>query len=297
MTLLERAHAGVVIGDGAMGTELQRAGLPIGECGEAWASAHPDRLQAIHEAYLAAGSEVILTNSFGANPWVLARYELADRYERLNREAAAIARRAAGGRAVVLGDIGPCGRFLRPLGDVDPADLADAFLRQARALLDGGADGIIVETMSAIDEAVAAVAAARQAGAPVIVGSMAFDELPNGRVRTMMGVSPEQAARALVEAGAHIVGANCGTEMRFESFVAVVRAYRSASSNPVMIQANAGRPELVDGAAVYRLAPDEFAAGMALVREAGATVLGGCCGTTPAHIDALRRRFTVELKG
>jgi 5-methyltetrahydrofolate--homocysteine methyltransferase len=294
MSLLEQARAGVVIGDGAMGTELQRAGLPIGECGESWALAHPDRLQAIHEAYLAAGSEVILTNSFGANPWVLGRYELADQYERLNREAATIARRAAGGAAIVLGDIGPCGQFLRPLGEVDPARLAEAFRRQAHALLDGGADGIIVETMSAIEEAVVAVEAAREAGAPVVAASMAFDELPNGSVRTMMGVSPEQAARALAAAGADILGANCGTRMRPASFVAVVRACRGVATVPVMIQANAGQPELIDGAAVYRLPPDAFAEGMAPVLEAGTAILGGCCGTTPAHIEALHRRFKEE---
>lgn len=291
MTLLERAATGVVIGDGAMGTELQRAGLPIGECGESWVLAHPDRLEAIHQAYLAAGSEIILTNSFGANPWVLARYELADHYERINHAAAAIARRAAGAGAFVLGDIGPCGQFLRPLGEVDPTALAESFRRQARALLDGGADGIIVETMSAIDEAVLAVEAARAAGAPVIAASMAFDELPNGRVRTMMGVSPEQAARVLTAAGADILGANCGTQMRWESFVAVVSAYRGVAAAPVMIQANAGRPELVEGAAVYRLAPDAFAEGMAPVLEEGAAILGGCCGTTPAHIEALHRAF------
>ena len=295
MTLLERAHAGVVIGDGAMGTELQRAGLPIGECGDEWALRHPDVLQAIHQAYLAAGSELILTNSFGANPWVLGRYGLADQYERLNGEAAAIARRAAGREAVVLGDVGPCGQFLRPLGEVDPAELEEAFRRQARALLDGGADGIIVETMSALEEVVVAVKAARAAGAPVVVASMAFDELPNGSVRTMMGVSPEQAARALTAAGADVLGANCGTQMRSESFVAVVRAYRGVASVPVMVQANAGRPELIDGAAVYRLAPEAFAEGMAPVLEAGAAIVGGCCGTTPAHIDALRRRF--QLRG
>lgn len=296
MTLLERARAGVVIGDGAMGTELQKAGLPVGECGDAWALSRPDAIQAIHEAYLAAGSELILTNSFGANPWVLERYDLAAECERINREAAAVARRAAGRAAVVLGDIGPCGQFLRPLGAVDPNELGQAFERQARALLEGGADGIIVETMSAIEEAVVAVEAARAAGAPVVAASMAFDEMPNGSVRTMMGVSPEQAARALSAAGADILGANCGTRMQPGSFVAVVRAYRAAAPLPVMIQSNAGQPDLVDGAAVYRLAPDSFAEDMKPVVEAGAAILGGCCGTTPAHIEALRRAFGNEKR-
>jgi 5-methyltetrahydrofolate--homocysteine methyltransferase len=294
MNLLERARGGVVIGDGAMGTELQRAGLPVGEPGEAWALRHPGVLQAIHEAYLDAGSDVILSASFGANPWVLARYGLGDEYERINREAAAIARRAAGEHAIVLGDIGPCGGFLRPLGDVERTDLDEAFRRQALALLDAGADGIIVETMTALDEAVSAVAAARAANAPVVVASMAFDELPNGKVRTMMGVTPEAAARALLDAGADILGANCGTRMRPESFADVVRAYRSVTTLPVMVQANAGNPELVDGAAVYRLSPEAFAEGMTQVLAAGAAIVGGCCGTTPAHIQALRRKFVLK---
>ena len=136
--------------------------------------------------------------------------------------------------------------------------------------------------------------AARAAGAPLVVASMAFDELPNASVRTMMGVSPEQAARELAAAGADILGANCGTQMQPASFVTVVRAYKATVSLPVMIRANAGRPELVDGAAVYRLAPEAFAEGMAPVVERGAAILGGCCGTTPAHIAALHRTYGMK---
>ncbi len=278
---------GTVIGDGAMGTELQRAGLEIGECGERWVLEHPERIEAIHAAYLAAGSQAIITNSFGANRWVLGRYGLADRVEDVNREAAAIARRAAGSAALVLGDIGPFGGFLRPLGDVDAADLEAEFVRQAGALLEGGADGIVIETMSALEEVVAAVRAARRAGARLVAASLAFDRLPNGNLRTMMGVSPEQAARALAAEGADVVGANCGTRMGTADFARVVQAFLSAARLPVMIQANAGTPELVEGRAVYRLSPDEFAAGMLEVVAAGARLVGGCCGTTPAHIAAL----------
>ncbi|RPJ74874.1 MAG: homocysteine methyltransferase, partial [Acidobacteria bacterium] len=165
MNLSELIAKGTVVGDGAMGTELQRAGLEIGECGERWVLEHPDRIEAIHTSYLASGSQVIITNSFGANRWVLGRYGLADRVEEVNREAAVVARRAAGGRALVLGDIGPFGGFLRPLGEVDASDLEAEFVRQAAALLEGGADGIVIETMSALEEAVAAVRAARRAGA------------------------------------------------------------------------------------------------------------------------------------
>jgi 5-methyltetrahydrofolate--homocysteine methyltransferase len=240
---------GVAVGDGAMGTELQRAGLAVGECGERWVLEHPDRVEAIHAAYIAAGSQAIITNTFGANRWVLGRYGLDARRE-----------------------------------------LETEFARQARALLEGGADGIIIETMSALEEVTAAIRAARAEGAPFVIASLAFDRLPNGAVRTMMGVSPQQAADAIAAEGAQVIGANCGTRMIPADFTEVTRAFAEAATLPVMIQANAGSPELVDGRAVYRLSPDAFADGMAEVIAAGARLVGGCCGTTPAHIAALAAR-------
>jgi 5-methyltetrahydrofolate--homocysteine methyltransferase len=285
--LLALASTRTVVADGAMGTELQRAGLAIGECGDRWNLEHPERLLAIHRAYIDAGSDAITTNSFGANRWVLARYGLADQVEAVNRSAAALARQAAGRDACVLGDIGPCGGFLRPLGDVDPEALRVEFVRQARALLEGGADGVIIETMSAIEELMIAIGAAREAGAPLVIASMAFDRLANGKLRTMMGVDPEKAAKAAVEAGADIVGANCGTQMATADFARLVAAFRQATDRPIVVQANAGSPELIDGRAVYRLTPEAFAEGMREVVAAGAAVVGGCCGTTPAHIAAL----------
>jgi 5-methyltetrahydrofolate--homocysteine methyltransferase len=291
MNLLDLCQTGLVIGDGAMGTELQRAGLAVGESGDRWSLEHPGRILAIHEAYVSAGSQAIITNSFGANRWVLGRYGLADRVVAVNRAAAIAGRRAAGSAACVLGDIGPSGGFIRPLGDVDPAELEVEFTAQAAALLEGGADGIIVETMTAIDELRIAIRAARAAKAPFIVASMAFDHLPNGNVRTMMGVSPEQAARAVVDEGADIVGANCGTHMTAADFERVTAAFRQTTSLPIMIQSNAGSPDLVDGRAVYRLSPEAFADGMKGVVAAGANIVGGCCGTTPAHIAALARQL------
>ncbi len=280
----------VIVCDGAMGTELQRAGLAIGECGERWALDHADRLQAIHAAYVAAGSQAIITNTFGANRWVLGRYGLDAHVEAVNRAAAAIARQAAGDAVAVLGDIGPFGGFLKPLGEVDAGELELEFTRQARALLEGGADGIVIETMSAIEEVTAAIRGARAAGAPFVIASLAFDRLPNGAIRTMMGVSPEQAARTAASEGVDAVGANCGTRMTTADFAEIVAAFTSAASLPIVIQANAGSPELVDGRAVYRLTPEAFADGMADVVAAGARLVGGCCGTTPAHIAALAAR-------
>ena len=288
-SFLDRLAGLPLVGDGAMGTELQRAGLPIGECGDRWVVDHPDRVLAIHRAYVEAGSELLTTNSFGANPWVLERYGLADRLVAINRAAASLAREAAGDRAWVLGDIGPCGGFLRPLGEIDPDRLLAAFTSQATALLEGGADAIIVETMTALDELEVAVRAARAAGAPAVIASLAFDRLPIGQVKTMMGVSPEQGARVAARAGADVIGANCGTRMGFSDFGRVVAGYRHECDLPVMIQANAGSPELVDVHAVYRMTPEEFAEGMVPLLGEGAKILGGCCGTRPDHLAALAR--------
>ncbi len=285
------ASSRVVIVDGAMGTQLQLAGLGISECGSAWNLDHADRLAAIHLAYIRAGCDAIITNSFGANRWVLGRYGLGDRVDEINRAAAAIARRAAGGGTCVLGDVGPCGGLLPPLGTIDPGELLDQFTRQSRALLEGGADGIIIETMTALEEVTIAIRAARAAAAPFVAASLAFDRLPNGLIRTMMGVSPEKAAQAAVEAGADVVGANCGTSMTTSDFAQVVEAFRRDTDRPIVIQANAGTPELVDGRAVYNLSPEELADGMAEVVAAGASIVGGCCGTTPAHVAAMARRF------
>ncbi len=276
-----------------MGTELQRAGLSVGECGERWNLDHPERVEAIHAAYLQAGSDAIISNSFGANRWVLGRYGLADRVVEVNRAAAAIARRAVDRSdrgAAVLGDIGPCGRLLRPLGDAAPDELLAEFTRQASALIESGVDGVVIETMTAIEEMELAVRAARTAGAALVLASMAYDSLPNGRVRTMMGVAPDQAARAAVAAGADVVGANCGTRMSMADFAGVVAACRQATDKPVIIQANAGNPDLEGGRAVYHVGPDAFADGMRAVVAAGAAFVGGCCGTTPDHIAALVRQ-------
>lgn len=289
MTLLEEIATRVVILDGAMGTELQARGLPPGESGDWWSISQPDHVRAIHQAYRDAGCDVLTTNSFGANAWVLDRLGHGDEVEALNRAAAKLAASVAGPGMTVLGDIGPSGELIEPLGQVTVAQLQHEFGRQARALLEGGAAGIIVETMSSLEEAVVAVEAARAAGAELVMASMTFSRAPNGRLRTMMGVAPEEAARALCGAGATIVGANCGVHMGFDAFAAAVQLMRGAVDAPVAALPNAGQPRLENGRAVYDMGPAAFAEGMRAVIEAGAAVVGGCCGTTPAHIAALRR--------
>ncbi len=286
-TLLERVKRGLLLSDGAIGTELQKLGLEAGAFGELWNVEHPDRVQAVHEAYREAGAELFTTNSFRSNRLSLAGQGLADRAGELSRCAAEVARAAAGPDAWIAGSVGPFGGFLEPLGETQAAEARAAFLEQARALLEGGADAIVVETMSALDEAETAVRAAREAGAPAVIALMTFDRGAGG-YRTMMGTRPADAARALRSAGADIVGTNCGTGLSVEDYAEIVREISSAIDCPVEVRPNAGSPELVDGRIHYRQEASLMARSIAALVEAGAAIVGGCCGTTPEHIRAFR---------
>jgi 5-methyltetrahydrofolate--homocysteine methyltransferase len=286
--LLDRIGASVLVADGAMGTQLQLAGLDLGGGGEAWNVAHPDRVHAIHAAYLAAGSEVILTNTFGASRFTLASYGLAGRRDELNTAAARLAREAAGTGAVVLGDVGPTGQLLEPLGVVTRDALREDASARCRALLAGGVDGIILETLTAADEAAVAVEAALDAGAPCVIASFAFEKRRNGRVATLMGLSASEAGALARASGASMVGANCGTHLAFSDFAALAGELAEASGLPVMIQPNAGQPRLVDGSAIYEMTAQAFADGMRSVLAVRPAIVGGCCGTGPDHIRALR---------
>jgi 5-methyltetrahydrofolate--homocysteine methyltransferase len=301
--LLDAARATTLLADGGMGTQLQRAGLEAGGCGDLWNLDHPERVLAIQRRYIAAGSQVLLTNTFGSNRYLLDRYDAGDRAAANNTAGAALARRAAStdvaGRAAgaglwVLGDIGPFGGFVEPLGEHAADDVYRAFAEQARALLDGGVDGIIIETMTAIEEVVLAIRAARDMGAPFVIASMAFDATRAG-LRTMMGTTPEQAAEAMLAAGADALGANCGTSLTLEHFAEIVRRYRAVASGAVvMIEPNAGQPELVGDQVVYRASPAEMAGAIGLLVDAGVNIIGGCCGTTPEHIRAFAHALARE---
>ena len=296
--LIEALTKRVLLGDGAMGTQLQLAGLEPGECGEAWNLDHPGRVVRIQKGYAEAGSDLLITNTFGASRIMLGRHGEAGRTVAINRAAVAIAREALGGRGYVLGDIGPFGGLMEPLGEVPQDDVEQAFLEQARALVDVGADGIIIETQTALEEVGIAVAAARAAGAPVIIASFAFDRMADeDDVRTMMGVGPEQAAEFAAEQGCHLIGLNCGTGVDVRLAAQVVRRFRAACSLPVMAQPNAGAPVLEDMKVIYKQSPEEMTAELEDLLEAGARVVGDCCGSTPAHIQAFRRaidRFNAE---
>lgn len=271
-----------VITDGAWGTQLQARGLPIGACPDSWNLTHSEQVRAVAAAYVDAGSRVILTNTFGASRINLARHGLADQAAAINHAGAALSKAAAGDQALVFASIGPSGKMLM-LGEVSAEELAAAFAEQAVALAAGGADGIVIETMSDLDEALIALHAAKATGLPVVV-SMTYSA-GKAKDRTVMGVTPERAATALGEAGADAVGANCG--LGIEEYVPICARLHAASSLPIWIKPNAGLPVLVDGVAQYSTGATEFVAHAPALLRAGASFIGGCCGSTPEFIRAL----------
>jgi methionine synthase I (cobalamin-dependent) len=281
--------AAPVITDGAWGTELQSRGLQAGECPDAWNIMHPNRVTAVAASYVEAGSSIILTNTFRANRIALAGFDLAAKTREINAAGVRLSRDAADGSAEVFASIGPSGKLLAA-GDVDEAALREAFTEQCESLAGAGASALVVETMSDAEEAAIAVEAARRTGLPV-VASMVFDSGRN-KDRTLMGTTPEQAAVRLNEAGADAIGANCGCGI--EGYVGIAARLKAATDKPVWIKANAGLPELIHGQVMYRMQPDEFAAGAIKLVEAGASFVGGCCGTNPAFIRALRDVFAVK---
>ncbi|MBI2408582.1 MAG: homocysteine S-methyltransferase family protein [Gemmatimonadetes bacterium] len=286
--LLDALRGGATfVGDGGMGTELQLAGLEPGGCGDEWNLSHAAAVQAIQRRYAEAGAQILLTNTFGTNQFVLSRYDLAEQVAEIARAAAMNARAAAGPHTYVLGDIGPCGGFLEPLGEISEDALRQTWRLAIQAMLDVGVAGIIFETMTALDEITLGVRLARELGAPLVAASMAYDPVRGGGFRTMMGVSPADGARACAAAGADVIGANCG-RMEPEDFVAVAGEMAAVTDAPLMLQPNAGQPRLEGTAIVYPRGPESLApALLELARHAA--IVGGCCGTTPAHIAAFAR--------
>jgi 5-methyltetrahydrofolate--homocysteine methyltransferase len=282
-----------LLGDGAMGTQLMLAGLTQGNCGEEWNLTHPERVLGIQRGYAEAGSDCILTNTFGGSRIMLNRHGNSGKVVEINRAAVEIAREAFDGTpGYVIGDIGPFGGLMQPYGDFSEEEVRGAFGEQARALVDGGADAILIETQTSLEELLLGIEAARDAGAACIIGSMAYDVTLDGSTfRTMMGVDPERAAEFMQEHGADIVALNCGTGMDMERARQAVLRYRRAADLPVMVQPNAGVPKLVNMKVVYDETPAQMAAGVVPLLEAGANVIGACCGSTPEHIRAFRREL------
>jgi len=305
-TLKQKIAEGLLFLDGAMGTQLMARGIESG-CNEMLNIESPGLILDIHRSYFDAGSDAVYTNTFGANEITLARHNLADKVEQINAAAVKIARQASSGGKdrYVIGDIGPCGEFLKPLGTLEPERLKSVYAKQAKALCNAGADGFVIETFMAADEAkVAAEAVKSVCNLPVFV-TLAFDAVGStsspqagNDFRTMMGASVEMFVSEFSALGVDGLGFNCGTlkmEQYFqlaEKFVKLLTPGTGPGAKRVALLAkpNGGKPELVDGKAVYKLSDKDFGDWLAKIHKAGAAIIGGCCGTTPAHIKAMTKK-------
>ncbi|MCP4231082.1 MAG: methionine synthase [bacterium] len=275
-----------LVGDGAMGTMLFERGLKPGECPEKLNLTNPDILEDTAGRYLDAGAEIIQTNTFGGSPLKLAQYSLDDKTGEINRAAVKAVRIAVGGRAYVSGSVGPTGKLQKPYGDAEPEDIRATFERQIAALAGAGVDVICIETMTDINEAVLAVEAVKAAAPETpVMATMTFDATPKG-FYTIMGVGIKQSVERLTEAGADVIGSNCGNGI--ETMVGIARDIVARTDLPVIIQSNAGLPEVVNGETVYNETPEFMAEKAKALLDIGVSVIGGCCGTTPEHIRALR---------
>ena len=277
------ANSSVLISDGATGTYLQQQGLEPGGCPEEFNSTRPEVIRGMAADYFAAGSDMVETNSFGASRYMLAKYGLGDRVEELNRLAGELAREAAEPGQFVLGSIGPTGELLDPMGTATEEEMYEAFSEQVRGLAAGGVDAVCIETMSDMGEMSLAIRASRDHSDLPVVATMTYDRGPRGFF-TMMGITPEAAAEQLSTAGADIVGSNCG--IAIEDMVEIIAAFRSATDRPILAHINAGIPRIEAGKIIYPDLPVYMAEQMERVVEAGANIVGGCCGTGPDHVRA-----------
>jgi len=283
----------ILISDGAWGTYLYEKGLLPGECPELWNLDRPDDVLDIARSYIDAGSDVIETNSFGANAFKLKSYGLEAKVKDINIAAAAISRKAAGQGKRVLGSMGPTGKIMM-MGDVTTEELYNAFREQAISLREGGADALVIETMSDLDEAVIAVRACKENTSAEVICTMTFEKTADDAFHSMMGITPAQMTTGLIEAGVDIIGANCGTGIK--NMIGIVKEIRTISADiPVLIHANAGAPIYQDGKTVFPETPLQMAGYLDVLIDAGANIIGGCCGTTPEHIrviaDLIKKRY------
>ncbi len=295
VSLRERIKQDLFLLDGAMGTELIARGIDVGKCNDYLNIEQPDIISDIHRSYFEAGSDAVIANTFGANKYALGHHGFAEETIKINKAGVQIARDAAGENKYVLGDIGPSGDFLEPVGTLKAQDLKDAYVRQANALMDGGVDGFIIETMTALEEIAVAIEAVKFVGGDLpVFASMSFDKAGDD-FKTMMGVDVEAAVAKIVSLGVDAVGFNCGT-LSLDGYIELAEEYVSAVQSlyaDVIIYAepNAGRPELVEDQAVYKVSPEDFAQTVEKIHAAGVNIVGGCCGTSPAHIRATAEKL------
>jgi len=271
-----------------MGTHLQSQGLGAGEAPESWVLQRPETILNVHREYVRAGAEAVITCTFGANRWRLKGHGLGEQTGEINRQAAELAREAVGRRGFVLGNIGPTGELMSPLGSRDASEFEEVFLEQASALANAGVDGILIETMTAVEEAVAALVAAKEATEKPVLVSMQFNPDADGKsFHTVMGADIPTSVRRLTDARADGIGTNCVPGMAVAT--RIVRQMRQLTRLPIVAEPNAGLPRLEGGRTVYDETPEAFAAGAVDLASAGANLIGGCCGTTPEHIRRLAK--------
>lgn len=290
-TILERLKNGeILISDGATGTYLQNHGLEPGGCPEEFNASHPDVVKQMAKAYFESGSDMVLTDSFGGNRFIQEKYGFGQRVTEFNRLSAQYARSQAPQDGFVVGSVGPTGQFLEPLGEVSPEEMYEAFAEQIVALAEGGADAVVIETMTAIEEAVIAIKAARDYTKLTVMSTMVFDKGPRGYF-TMMGVTPERAVLELQSAGADVVGTNCGNGI--DNMIELAQIMRQTTDCYLLVHSNAGIPVIKDRKIIYPETPDYMAERFLTLAEIGVNIIGGCCGTEPTHI----KTFAKALKG
>lgn len=283
--ILDRLATGeILVFDGATGTYLQRHGLEPGGCPELLNDTEPELIQKMAADYFGAGSDIVLTNSFGGSRFMLKKYGVGDRVRELNRKAAENARTSCPPRKYVAGSVGPTGEFLEPLGNVSESEMYDALAEQITGLAEGGADAIMIETQLGLEEASIAVRVAKENTKLVVMSTMVFDLGPRGFF-TMFGVTPEQAVAGLQEAGADVVGSNCGNGI--DRMIEIAQRMRAVTDGYLVIQSNAGIPAIKGGEILYPESPEYMAERYRKLAELPINILGGCCGTAPEHIRAL----------
>ncbi len=290
---LDRLQEGILLADGAMGTMLQSKGLPVGECPDGWNLTHPEKVLEVHRGYVEAGAESLITNTFGGTRTKLTQCGYPENMQKINVEGARLARQVAGDDIYVVGSMGPTGKFLEPLGDLSEKEAYNDFAAQARALQEGGADIVQIETMTDLGEICVAIRAVKENTTLPVIASMTFDKGKQG-YRTVMGVDIPSAVKKLIETGADIVGSNCGNGI--DEFIEIMAEMRRHTDFPLLAKPNAGIPVLEKGKVMYTQGPDYFAERVVKLVEAGANVVGGCCGTTPEHIRAMAKALGRTLQ-